>query len=83
DIGVFYGREKWILKEFAQAEGEGVKFVLEQLRAIIKEKKYYLIPSFFARNAMKFLGYRLGIYEKIIPLSMKKKISMHKQFWNQ
>jgi rhamnosyltransferase len=83
DIGVFYGREKWILKEFAQAEGEGAKFVLEQLRAIIKEKKYYLIPSFFARNAMKFLGYRLGIYEKIIPLSMKKKISMHKQFWNQ
>jgi rhamnosyltransferase len=83
DIGVFYGREKWILKEFAQAEGEGAKFVLEQLRAIIKEKKYYLIPSFFARNAMKLLGYRLGIYEKIIPLSMKKKISMHKQFWDQ
>ncbi|KAF6512385.1 O antigen biosynthesis rhamnosyltransferase rfbN [Geobacillus stearothermophilus] len=83
DIGVFYGRENWILKEFAKAEGEGAKFAVEQLRAIIKEKKYYLIPPFFIRNAMKFLGYRLGIYEKIIPLTVKKKISMHKQFWDQ
>jgi len=81
DIGVFYGREKWILKEFAQAEGEGTKFAVEQLRTIIREKKYYLIPSFFVRNVMKLLGYRLGIYEKVIPLYIKKRISMHKQFW--
>lgn len=81
DIGVFYGREKWILEEFAQAEGEGAKFAIEQLKEIIQEKKFHLIPVYFSRNAMKFLGYRLGIMENKIPLSIKKKLSMHKGYW--
>lgn len=82
DIGVFYGREKWILEEFAQAEGEGMKFALEQFQTIIKEKKFYLIPSFFLRTISKYAGYKLGIHEKKLPLILKKKISMNKQYWN-
>lgn len=82
DIGVFYGREKWILEEFAQAEGEGVKFVIKQFQTIIKEKRYHLIPSFFLRNVVKYVGYKLGIHEKKLPLILKKKISMNKQYWN-
>jgi rhamnosyltransferase len=81
DIGVFYGREKWILKEFAQAEGEGAKFVVEQLKEIIKNRKFNLLPQFLMRNIMKFLGYKLGKLESVIPISVKSKISMHKGFW--
>lgn len=82
DIGVFYGREKWILEDFAQAEGEGAKFAINQLRYIIKSKKYHLVPSFFSRNFMKLAGYRLGIHEEKLPLNVKKNLSMHKQYWN-
>lgn len=82
DIGVFYGREKWILEDFAQAEGEGARFAINQLRYIVKSKKYHLVPSFFSRNFMKLAGYRLGIHEEKLPLNVKKNLSMHKQYWN-
>lgn len=82
DIGVFYGREKWILEDFAQAEGEGARFAINQLRYIVKNKKYHLVPSFFSRNFMKLAGYRLGIHEAKLPLNVKKNLSMHKQYWN-
>jgi rhamnosyltransferase len=82
DIGVFYGREKWILEDFAQAEGEGARFAINQLRYIVKSKKYHLVPIFFSRNFMKLAGYRLGIHEEKLPLNVKKNLSMHKQYWN-
>ncbi|RYM05482.1 glycosyltransferase [Sporolactobacillus sp. THM7-7] len=83
DTGVFYGRESWILNTFSKAEGEGAKFATTQLLSILKRGKIYLIPSFFLRNLMKYLGYKLGIYEKFIPLLIKQKITMNKQFWKK
>ncbi|UYV54090.1 glycosyltransferase family 2 protein [Priestia megaterium] len=82
DIGTFYGRENWILKEFSAAEREGNKFVVSQFKDILKSKKIHLIPSFFLRNLMKLIGYKLGIRENLLPVYIKKKISMHKQFWD-
>lgn len=82
DIGVFFGREKWILRDFSKAEGEGAKFVLGQFRSLITTGRAYLIPSFLIRNFLKYLGYKLGMNERLLPLSLKKKMSMNKQFWN-
>ncbi|WP_456364645.1 glycosyl transferase [Priestia aryabhattai] len=82
DIGTFYGRENWILKEFSAAEKEGNKFVITQLKDIWKSRRIYLFPSFFLRNSMKLIGYKLGIKENLLPVYIKKKISMHKQFWD-
>lgn len=81
DIGVFYGREDWILKEFSQAEKEGIKFVITQIAYFIKKGAPHLIFEIVIRNFMKYLGYKMGMNEKKIPVSFKKKISMTKGYW--
>lgn len=81
DIGVFHGREAWIRREFGKAEGEGKRFVVSEIKYLCGYNPLLLIPMTL-RNGMKFIGYRLGIWEKYIPLWIKKKISMTKVFWD-
>ena len=80
DTGVFHTREPWIRSTFGQAEGEGVKFVINELKYFLKFKPW-IIPDMIIRDTFKFLGYRLGIKEKMLPLWIKEKISMNKLYW--
>lgn len=80
DIGVFHAREAWIREIFGKAEGEGKKFVVSEVKMLIKNNPLLLIEMVF-RDGMKFLGYRLGIKEKYLPINIKKKISMTKSYW--
>lgn len=82
DIGVFHKEEHWILDEFSKAEGEGFKFVKEELLYLYKQKTLYLIPISFLKNVAKFTGYKLGKHHKNIPKFIKTKISMYKSYWN-
>jgi len=81
DIGVFHKREDWILKEFGKAEGEGGKYIKSEIKYLISNNLYHLIPQFFIRNGMKYLGYKLGQKYKLIPLKLIKKLSMHSFWW--
>lgn len=81
DIGVFHACEPWIRDEFGKAEGEGLKFVLSEAKYLISNGKGYLLPSAFIRTLLKYLGYRLGMIEKIIPVCLKKHLSMYSCFW--
>ena len=80
DIGVFHSRESWIRKTFGSAEGAGKKFVLMKFWALLKKNPFECFGAFF-RDLAKFLGYRLGLMEKILPKSLCKTFSMHKNFW--
>ena len=81
DIGVFYSREKWIGNNFGKAEGEGKKFVIGEIRYLLKIY-LFLIGEMIIRDGMKFLGYRLGLKEKYLSNKIKKKISMNNKFWD-
>ena len=80
DIGVFHSRESCIRKTFGSAEGAGKKFVLMKFVALLKKNPLECFGAFF-RDLAKFSGYRLGLMEKILPKSLCKKFSMHKNFW--
>ncbi|SHJ52954.1 glycosyltransferase [Propionispora hippei] len=82
DIGVFHSCEPWIRERFGQAEGEGIRFVLSEIKFLLSRDKWYLIPSVFTRTCLKYLGYRLGMSEKMIPLRWKRVLSMHSRYWN-
>lgn len=81
DLGVFHSRESWIRKTFGSAEGAGKKFVLMKFWALLKKNPLECFGAFF-RDLAKFLGYRLGLMEKILPKSLCKTFAMHKNFWN-
>lgn len=80
DIGVFHERESWIREKFGQAEGEGGRFVLNEVKYLY-ESSPMLIPSMIVRDGLKYLGYRLGLKERFIPRAIKKRFSMNSRFW--
>ncbi|WP_262392586.1 glycosyltransferase [Sporolactobacillus inulinus] len=82
DIGVFHSKEKWILDRFRAPESEGARFIKYQLKELWDNKKVYLLFSLIFRNGMKYLGYKMGRSERHLPLKIKKRLSMHRAFWD-
>lgn len=82
DIGVFHAREEWILREFGNPEGEGLRFLLSELRYLWQHAPW-LIPESFLRAGLKYLGYRLGRAERWLPLWFKRWLSLQKHFWDR
>ena len=83
DIGVFHKCENWILEEFGKAEGEGIRYIKSELKFLLDNRVYYLLPEFFVRNFLKFVGYKLGYNHDKIPKGIVKKLSMHSTWWDK
>lgn len=81
DIGVLHARENWLLKEFGSADGEGGRFVRSEL-SYLWPRYWWLIPSALIRTALKLVGYRLGGIENRLSLGLKRRLSMHRRFWD-
>jgi rhamnosyltransferase len=82
DIGVLHSREARLLGGFGSSEGEGKKFVLSELKYLLKYN-CRLIPVALVRTLLKYAAYRLGKIESILPLWVKLKASMHPDFWGK
>ena len=82
DVGVILNRERWIL-ELTSAEGEGLHFIREEAKFLYKNKKWLWIPYAMVQAMAKFTGYRLGLMEHKMPVKLKRRLSMHKYFWNK
>lgn len=81
DIGVMHSREMWILDLLGGASGEGLRYLCSEL-AYALHRAPYLLPVVLAHNMAKFLGYRLGRIEHRLNPALKRRLSMHRQFWN-
>ena len=80
DIGVLHTREHWLLEEFGQTGGEGLRFVRSEL-GYLWPRYGWLIPSALVRTALKLLGYKLGKMEGRLSLAWKRRLSMHRGYW--
>lgn len=80
DNGVFHAKEKWLLDNFGTAEKEGIKFTCLLFRNIGISRPYFLLKVFFVLSA-KFIGYKFGRNEKILPRWIKIYMSMNRKFW--
>jgi rhamnosyltransferase len=81
DIGAFHQQQRLVLEPFTKAESEGMKYVLREWSYLEKTNQLYLIPKQVLRTIAKYIGYRSGYWNKIIPNTMKSKLSMHRSFW--
>ena len=66
-----------------KSESEGVKFVKEAIRYLIKRKKVHLIPYLIIESGFKFIGYKLGSNYKKLPIKYVKKMSMHSFYFDK
>lgn len=83
DIGVFHECEKWILERFGKAEGEGMKYIKSEARYLLANNAWHLLPEWFIRNSMKYLGYKMGQNYTNLPAWLIKKCSMHHRWWDK
>jgi rhamnosyltransferase len=82
DIGVFHHREHWVLEEFGSAEGEGGSLILTGLRKIASENTREL-PIALMKYLAKVLGYTAGRSESLLPVRLKRRLSMNRAFWSK
>jgi rhamnosyltransferase len=80
DIGVFYRRCQWIYDAFGQAEHEGGRFFDSEMKYLLASAPHLIFPALF-RTVLKYGGYRLGKAESILPVGLKRTLSMHPDFW--
>jgi rhamnosyltransferase len=77
DIGVFHTHTPWLQQLFGGASGEGRRYVLSELRYLLKRAPW-LIPSALLRTALKLLGFKLG---GSLPRTVSPYFSLHRSYW--
>jgi rhamnosyltransferase len=80
DAGVLHSRERWIRDQFGGAENEGLRFVKSEVGYLL-ECRPILVPSALFRTLLKFLGFQLGLRERVLPLALKRRLGMLRTYW--
>ena len=80
DIGVFHIQTAWLQQTFGGASGEGLRFVISELRYLMKHAPW-LIPSAVLRTVLKWLGFKLGSLHQGLPRALRNRFSLHKTYW--
>jgi rhamnosyltransferase len=84
DIGVFHARQQEQLMQFGGPGGAGRNYVCSELRLLLEQRQYPLLPEWFCRNLGKYAAYKLGRQHRLLPRSWARKLSMNPgwQGWN-
>ncbi|MEI6269953.1 MAG: glycosyltransferase [Methylococcaceae bacterium] len=80
DIGVFHAHTLWLQQTFGGASGEGLRFVISEIRYLLKHAPW-LIPSAALRTGLKWLGYQMGSLNRRLPQALRRGLSLHKTYW--
>lgn len=83
DIGAFHRQQKGLLRTFQSAEYQGVAYVLNEWKYLIKNKHTSLIPVQLLHTILKYLGYKIGYMHTYLSITIKRRLSMHPLFWQQ
>ncbi len=82
DVGVFHGRNRWLLDTYGRAEGEGVRFARSELAYLLRHEPLR-IPSAGLRLVAKYAGYRMGQREASLSNRWKQRLSMQPFYWRR
>jgi rhamnosyltransferase len=80
DTGVLHARENWLLKEFGEPSGEGVRFLRAEVMRLLKEAPLQ-VPTVGLRTICKYAGYQLGKREAMLPKRVKRLIGNFHEYW--
>jgi rhamnosyltransferase len=80
DTRVFHEQNKWLVQLFGGPVGEGKKYVISELKFILKYHPAKIFKIFSSVTG-KWLGYHTGQFYARIPIKLLKKMSMHSSYW--
>jgi rhamnosyltransferase len=81
DYGVLHTQLPELVQQLGSAEGEGVRFVVSEMRFIAASAPW-LLPLVPLRNVAKYLGYRLGRSYRRLPRAIRHRLSMTRGYWD-
>ena len=82
DIGVSITEAGSLLAD-VNPNSEGVKFALGQLNYLLYHQAFREIPNTLFELSARWLGFQLGKRHRLLPLKLKKSLSMHSYHWDQ
>ncbi len=82
DTGVYHHREAWLMEAYGGANQEGLRFVVSEFKHLLRHAPH-LIPAAVVRTCAKWLGYMLGRNEARLSQGMRRRLSLHKGFWDK
>ncbi|MEO3404442.1 glycosyltransferase [Mucilaginibacter sp. CAU 1740] len=82
DIGVFHKTNYWLIDNFGQATGEGVKYIKSELQLLLK-KNPLLLPKMVGSTFAKWFGYKLGMNYQKLSHNRRRSFSMHRSYWDK
>jgi rhamnosyltransferase len=80
DTRVFHEQNKWIIQTYGKPTGAGIKFMVSELKYVLKHDPKSIVKSISSLGA-KWLGYKSGGFYKKMSRSLLKKLSMHHFYW--
>ena len=83
DVGVFHRSQEWLLREYGRAGGAGRGYVVSEMRRIVRDRRYSLLPLAVFRNLVKYLGYRTGLGYRFLPGFLCPRLSMNPAWWRK
>lgn len=83
DIGVFHQRQQWLLDTYGSAGGRGVDYMRSGLTYLWRRHSYRMIGDFMVRVGLKFCGYRLGRFHRMLPGRLAQQLSMNSGWWQK
>jgi rhamnosyltransferase len=82
DMGVFHANEPWIRQALGGAEGAGIRFVISEYKYLLKHA-VWRIPEGMLRTLFRYMGFRLGLSEKWMPLRLKRSLAMNNGYFRK
>jgi len=82
DIGVVFEQAKDDLKGL-DATGEGIRYVRGLFTTLLRERQYAWLAAAVAESAAKWVGTFLGKRYKSLPMSLVRRLSMHRRYWDR
>jgi rhamnosyltransferase len=80
DIGVFLKNNSKDL-DYAKPYNVGAKYLIEGVIRLLKNRDYIWMPYVIGEAFSKYIGYKSGQNYSIIPNQMRRKLSMHSNYW--
>jgi rhamnosyltransferase len=81
DIGVFHASQPFLLEEFGNPSGEGLKFAFSEFKYCLKYGGIYWAINSLVRTGLKFVGYKLGSMNRGFPVWINQRLSMDTNYW--
>jgi rhamnosyltransferase len=82
EVGVSVAHAGSVL-DGARTGGEGLRFVVGQVRYIARTGNLIALMKVFAEAAVKLTAFNLGKREQYLPRAVKRHLSMHRSFWKR